>query len=686
VGLALGVRAPHLDWGFPEIHEEATPVREAVQFWGNPGSSLDLNPHFFKYPTFTFYIHFTAQSVWYLWLSLTNEVQSLNGFRQLLAAELPRAVLLGRWLQVLLGSLAVIPVIRLGTLLGGRIAGWCAGTLLAVLPIAVVESRLVSPDVVLMLCTALGLVAATRVAESGKRSDYLWCGVWIGLGAAAKFPGALLVAALLTAHLLQVRGRGEGPAGVLASGLFWPALAVAGLLFAAASPYVLLDPSTALADIAFERRHMALGHFGREEGQALSYYLLDVFPRGWTPVVLVASVIGVGGLLAEKRTRARTLPGVAFAAVSLLILGSWKMGAPRYVLPLAPLAAAWTGGTAALLGRRFRSPRVRGAVTVGAGVLLLAWPLVATLGGVSREGRADSRLAAGEWIREHVPDGSAVLVERYGPEPESGRLLVLTMPFHGVDPHVYDLAYIPELYSTFDYIVLSSRVSGRYLARPREYPVEAAFYAVIDAHYAEVAAFPSGVYVGPDIRILQRREDRPVPDPSTVPESLFRDQAGNTALAEHLSALGTILVRQGRTETGFSLMQTAVDLAPTVKTWGNLGSMFLAGGRLEDALIALRRARDLSPEDAAAWFNLGTLYSRMGEQRQAAEAFEQAVRLRPEMEEAYIGLARALIEDNRLAAARAVLRGFLDRFPRSSRRPAAEEALATLRQMGPGRP
>jgi tetratricopeptide (TPR) repeat protein len=468
--------------------------------------------------------------------------------------------------------------------------------------------------------------------------------------------------------------------------VFWQGVVVAALLFAAASPFVLLDPSTALADIGFERRHMALGHLGREEGRALSFYLLDALPRGFTPAVLIASVIGVGGLVADRRTRSRALPGVLFAVAWLGILGSWKMGAPRYVLPLAPLAAAWTAGAAALPARRLASPAAGRAVSAVLAALLLAWPLAGTLRTVTVEGRADSRLAAGSWIRDTVPDGSAILVERYGPEPSPERLLVLYLPFHAVNPHVYDLAYVPELYATFDYIVLSSSVSGRFLARPREYPAEANFYAVLDAHYAEVAAFRSGIYVGPEIRILKRREDAPIPDPSTVPESLFQDQTGNTALAEHLSALGTVLVRQGRTETGFAFLQTAVDLAPTVKTWGNLGAMAMSVGRQEDALAALRRARDADPMDPDAWFNLGTLYARMGEPRQAADAFEQVVGIRPEMEAAYIGLARALIEDDRLSLARAVLQEFLHRFPRSSRRAAAEEALATLRRMGPGRP
>jgi Tfp pilus assembly protein PilF len=109
-------------------------------------------------------------------------------------------------------------------------------------------------------------------------------------------------------------------------------------------------------------------------------------------------------------------------------------------------------------------------------------------------------------------------------------------------------------------------------------------------------------------------------------------------------------------------------------------------GRPEEALLAFRRAQDLAPEDPEVAYSLGTLFARMGERRQAAEQFQRAIRFRPGMEEAYLPLARVLVEEVRYAQARAVLQQFLDRFPRSSQREAAREALGQLARMGPGRP
>jgi hypothetical protein len=688
VAAALAVRAIHLDWGLPEVFEEATPVHQAVGFWGTPGQGIDLNPHFFKYPGFTFYLNFILQAIWYFWLSLTGSVGSLNEFRQVLEVDFGKAVLLGRWLQAVLGALVVIPTVILGRRLGGQTAGLCAGALVAVMPTAVIESQLVGPDIALTLFATAALASATALAETGKRSDYLWCGLWIGLAAASKYPGALLLVALVTAHGVQVYRRKEGPAGFLVSSLPWQALVTAAVVFVAASPYVLFDLSTALEDIGFERRHMAWGHLGREEGRAWTYYLAQAIPQGWTWGIAVLSLAGLAGLLVGNNTRARTFPGFVFALTVLLVLGSWRMAAARYILPLAPLGGAWVGSlVGALPGRLALRGRPAMAVALVVTLLALAWPFMSSTREIAFKGREDSRTAAGTWIKNQIPEGSTILVERYGPEPDPETYTVLYLPFHGITPHLYDAAYLPGLYKTFDYVVFSSGVSARYLAQPREYPTQIAFYRTMDTRLDEVAAFAPGIHVGPEIRVLKRTEDSWPAYLGDPPSAFFTANKGNTPLAEYFSALGTVLVRQGNEDLGFFVLTEAVEMDPeSPKVWGNLGAMRLHVGLQEEALTAFRRALELDGEDPDLLFNLATLYSRMDEPRQAAAAYRGVLTFRPEMEDAYLGLARALIEDDRYAEARVVLREFLIRFPRSSKRESAEEALRQLLGMGPGRP
>jgi Flp pilus assembly protein TadD len=685
--LALWLRGVHLGAGLPEVWEEAIPVREAVELWGPPGGDLHLDPGFFKYPSLTIYLNFLAQGAWYFGLSLAGRIDSLNDFRQLLAQDLGAAVLLGRGLQAVLGALLVLPAVFLSGRLAGRTAGWLAGALVAVLPLAVRESQVIGPDPALALFAGAALVAAVGIVDTGSRRSYLWAGLWIGLAASAKYPGALLVVALLTAHAIRVR-REEGPAaGVVLSTLLIQAFFLAGLAFAATSPYVLLDPGSALRDIGFESRHMAIGHLGREQGRAFAYYVSRGLPQGWTPVGALLALAGVVVLLARRETRVRAIPGALFATVFLLVLGSWRMAAPRYLLPLAPLGAAWGGALVAIVAAGARRPSVSRLLLGGGAVLLLAAPAVTTLRQLQERGGVDSRVSAAAWIEQNVPAGSSILVERYGPEPDPDTYLVLYLPFHAVAPHVYDDAYVTHLYRTFDYVVLSSGVSARYLAKPLEYPQQASFYPALLHGFREVAVFDGRLTTGPVIRILERRRDAPVPGVAALPAAYFANEKGNGPLAEYLSALGTVLVREGEEEEGFRLLNEAVEMdGESAKVWGNLGAMRVRSGRPEEALLAFRRAQDLAPEDPEVAYNLGTLFARMGERRQAAEQFQRAIRSRPGMEEAYLPLARVLVEEVRYAQARAVLHQFLDRFPRSPQREAARDALGQLARMGPGRP
>ena len=89
---------------------------------------------------------------------------------------------------------------------------------------------------------------------------------------------------------------------------------------------------------------------------------------------------------------------------------------------------------------------------------------------------------------------------------------------------------------------------------------------------------------------------------------------------------------------------------------------------------AVTAAPKVGPADTSLW------------SRERVDAYAQAVAHGPDLEAAYIGLARALIEDDRYERARNVLHEFLDRFPRSSRRGSAEQALEELRFLGPGKP
>lgn len=683
----LGLRVQNLDWGLPEVFEEATPVREAVEFWGVPGTSLDLNPHFFKYPSLTFYAAFAVQVGDYFAQSLAGNVQSLNDYRQLLNDDFGRSVLQGRWLMSILGALLAIPCFILARRMGAGPFAWFAAIAAVAVPLGVKESQLVGPDIATALFVGAALAAAVKIAETGERAHYLWCGLWLGLAASAKYPGAMVFIAMLVAHSQWQHRQHRNPLTYIFSSHVWQGLFVAGLVFAATSPYVFLDVKTFLSDLAFERRHMELGHLGREGGRAWLYYLGGVLPQGWTPVLIGLAGVGLLGGMLQSRSRVKVVSGLAFLLLMLFVLSSWRMAAPRYALPLLPILCASAAlGLSHIFQRvpqSLRSPVLGAALAV----LALSFPVAQSWSAVSHRAKEDSRLACAAWLLENTEEGETILTERYGPELEGSKRNVLYLPFHGVTPHIYDPAYSPVLYSTFDVIVLSSGVSDRYLAHAAEYPAQVAFYKGLDRGFREVKQFPAGEYLGPTLRVLRRQTDVELPDLSGIPKQFFEELQGNRPLAEYFSQLGSVLVRQGNEDLGLQMLAESVEMdRGSARTLGNLGAIQLRLGRYEDALLSLRRAAELDPKNPQISYNLGTLFHAQGEVRQASEHFRSAISKDPAFETAYISLGRALVEDVKYNEARLVLREFLHRFPRSPNVERVNVALKELATMGPGRP
>ena len=77
----------------------------------------------------------------------------------------------------------------------------------------------------------------------------------------------------------------------------------------------------------------------------------------------------------------------------------------------------------------------------------------------------------------------------------------------------------------------------------------------------------------------------------------------------------------------------------------------------------------MDPQNPRVLFNLANYYQKDGELRQAAAKYFEAIAVDPTMEDAYIALARVLVEDDRYDMARRVLANFIRSYPRSTRRP-----------------
>jgi protein O-mannosyl-transferase len=122
--------------------------------------------------------------------------------------------------------------------------------------------------------------------------------------------------------------------------------------------------------------------------------------------------------------------------------------------------------------------------------------------------------------------------------------------------------------------------------------------------------------------------------------------------APSLNDMGLYLEEQGDIPAALASWQLATQQDPRYsRSWSNLGRAQLEMGDLEQAEKTLRRAASAGPINPIPRVNLGTLLARRGDHDEAIRWYTEATQLSPGLAPAWLGLARSLLEVNRLVAA-----------------------------------
>jgi 4-amino-4-deoxy-L-arabinose transferase-like glycosyltransferase len=398
-GLGVGLAALWLRWPSPlpawSHFDEIAFVVLPLGFWGG-----DLNPHYFNYPTFHFYL--ISLCDYLAWMTgwgagVARTATQFVAYQYLVDGS---AILdVARVAGVLLSTATVLVLALLGRRLFGPLAGGLAALALAVMPLATRFAPVANTDTPALFWTVLALLWATRARQSGVTRDALVSGLFVGLAAASKYPAVLI--ALPVAVALSDRWSMHTVRRVClcaASALF---------AFSVASPYVWLD------FVAFWH------HFSDMAG---THMLAPTHTSG-VPRLLDAAYFacGIGGLLAAavglvQAARCRTWQDrvvLSTGLVTVVLLLAARFSFLRYALPLAPVLCL-------LMARGLLVVRRSELLILLTGVVMLE-PLYVSLASRQLLGGADTRTEARAWIQQQAPLG-AWLEE---PESACGRIDLL---------------------------------------------------------------------------------------------------------------------------------------------------------------------------------------------------------------------------------------------------------------------
>ena len=516
--VAVLVRLPHLGWGLPEIEEEALPMKHALAMWGWENGRLVINPATAGWPALSFYVHLLLQHLHYAIGRLTGAFTNRDDYFVASWLDMGPLLLLARSVAVAATAGIVWCGARLARRLAGPEAALLTGGLLALSPMMVEYAQLVTPDVLVALFSALAVARIVEIERRGATADYVWAGVWIGLGISSKYTPVLLLPAVFVAHTLRAAPRAPGLARRLPAREPWWTVLAAVLVFAVTSPFLLLDLPVLLRDVGHQAVHMTEGHFGAGAVPAPIEYLVGVLPTalGWTGFLL-----SLAGLVwAAVRVRGPWLVLAACVVPYYAGLGALKTQFPRYMLPLLmPIAVGLGGAVLALRSLAKERPDGVRALTAALAAIALLPAGLATWRYHAEKARPGAAHLANRYFlddpsRRHAHIAAELLglslpTARTLDALPAGLLRRLTqrqrarlaerpifdmdlIPMYSVQPGMSAFYYDLRHYTDYDYIAVSQAIRDRYRMEPERFATQLRFYGDLDRYGTLAARFGPG--------------------------------------------------------------------------------------------------------------------------------------------------------------------------------------------------
>jgi 4-amino-4-deoxy-L-arabinose transferase-like glycosyltransferase len=399
VALAAALRFFPIWFGLPYPHarpDEAVAIGHAMDVLAG-----NLNPRFFHWPSFIFYAFAAVFAV----VSLVRRALSLG-----LELDPLTALLIGRGVVALAGTLTVIVLYRLGRRMAGAAAGLLSSLFLAVAILHVRDSHFAMTDVMMTLLVTTSLALVLRALdraldaqrfEAIRLRDFAIAGLAGGLAASTKYNAAAILAAMAAAQIVlwvRLAGRPWTPRTWLPT-LTFAASLIGGFL--AGTPYAVLDYEHFSADLIFDFTHLSGGH-GVILGRGWIVHLTRSLPYGTGPFTFVAAVVAAPFVLRHYPRQVFVIGtfGLAFYAA----IGSGYTVFFRYVLPLVPIICliAGVGVYHIATWLAARTHLARGMTTALVAAIVAAPSLVNCAWFDLLLARTDTRVLAGEWLGARI--------------------------------------------------------------------------------------------------------------------------------------------------------------------------------------------------------------------------------------------------------------------------------------------
>lgn len=461
---ALLIRLPFLTRNLPWSPEVDEPmfVEAAVRI----AASGDLNPHWFGNPaSTTIYPLAAAYRIWGAWASLkfaaTPSQIIINAYNN----DFSGFYLAGRLLSALYAMVSLPFVYLISRRLTNRAMSMLAVLLVAVSPLVIYYSTVVRSDSAGLFFVLLAIWLILHAGENPTLRRFALAGLAIGGAIASRYFMVSLIAPLLL--VAGEDGWRQGRRRLAVS------LIAAAVAFVATTPFLFFDLGAATSNLWEEARGEHLGTDGYSIlGNAL-WYVVIALPASIGLAQCAAAGIGLGAALVARHRTALVLLFFSFSFIGLISTPSlhWQ----RWVIQLLPIVAIFSVfGLTTLMAygqKRYRlSKKVVTAVGVLATMIMLITP-VTELSTLTKSMLTPStRLLARAWILAHVPAGSRLGIEFYGP-PLIGAPVTTSYPFS-----LSERSFETYRREGYNYLIINERIEAAMRRQPERYIQELMFY------------------------------------------------------------------------------------------------------------------------------------------------------------------------------------------------------------------
>lgn len=215
-----------------------------------------------------------------------------------------------------------------------------AGLLLATATLWVTNSRFATVDIpmsALAISTvywALRMVERKHITTTSLIILVLLCAMTLNM----KYNAALLCAAVFLAFIPEYHGHYKEYAK-----RFVPMGVGVIIVFFLVNPYLLLHYNIALDHLQIQMRHAEIGHFGLKISNGWWYYLTVTLKDGYGVIAMLFSIVGFVFLLRSTLKTASKLLLTLFPILFFSLMGLSPLISHRYMIPLLPFLAIFSG-------------------------------------------------------------------------------------------------------------------------------------------------------------------------------------------------------------------------------------------------------------------------------------------------------------------------------------------------------